>query len=115
MTAEEIQKKSMSFKAVTQDVKWENHLCFNIGDKMFLILGIDQVPVTASVKVSDEDFDGLCQKEGIIPAPYLARHKWVKVDDINRLSPKDWDRLIEHAYGFVKSKLSKALRVRLDA
>lgn len=111
MTAEEIQKKSMSLKAVTQDVKWEHHLCFNIGDKMFL--GVDQVPVSASVKVSDEDFEVLCQKEGIVPAPYLARHKWVKVDDINSLSSKDWDRLIEQAYGLVKAKLSKKLQKEL--
>lgn len=82
MTIEDIQRICMSMKAVTQDIKWENHLCFNIGDKMFIITSPDEVPPMASLKVSDEVFDALTLRDGIIPAPYLARYKWVHVDDL---------------------------------
>jgi predicted DNA-binding protein (MmcQ/YjbR family) len=74
---------------------------------MFIILGLDMSPTTASLKVSEEDFDLLSSKEGFMPAPYLARYKWVHVDDIARLGKKDWERLIQTAYNLIKNKLPK--------
>jgi predicted DNA-binding protein (MmcQ/YjbR family) len=106
MTIEEIQKICVKFKGVTEDIKWENHLCFNIGGKMFLVTAPDHVPPTASIKVSDEDFETLPSREGIIPAPYMARHKWVYLDSINRFSKKEWEAFIKQAYTLVASKLS---------
>ena len=69
MTIDQIESICKPFKGVTQDIKWENHLCFNVGDKMFLVTAPDNSPVTASFKVSDEDFDELIQREGFLPAP----------------------------------------------
>ena len=106
MTIEEIQKICSKFKGVTQDIKWENHLCFNIGGKMFLVTAPDQTPPTASIKVSDDDFETLPDREGIIPAPYMARHKWVYLDSINRFSKKEWEFYAKQAFDLVSSKLS---------
>lgn len=107
MTLEAIQRICNSFPDVTEDIKWEEHLCFNVGGKMFLITSPDLAPVTASFKVSAEDFDLLTEREGFIPAPYLARYHWVKVDDISRLSTKEWKILLQSAYEMVKTKLPK--------
>ena len=38
-----------------------------------------------SFKVEDERFLELTDRPGIIPAPYLARAKWVYVEDANAL------------------------------
>jgi predicted DNA-binding protein (MmcQ/YjbR family) len=105
MTIEEIQALCEKLKGVTLDIKWEDHLCFNIGGKMFLVTAPDHVPVSASLKVSDDDFEILPQKEGIMPAPYMARHKWIYLDDINRFSRKQWENYILLAYSIVASKL----------
>jgi predicted DNA-binding protein (MmcQ/YjbR family) len=106
MTIAEIQSICQKLSGMTEDIKWEDHLCFNVGGKMFLVTAPDQVPVSASIKVSDDEFETLPQREGIIPAPYMARHKWVKLDDINRFSKRQWEFYIAEAYKLVGSTLS---------
>ncbi len=110
MTIEDLQSICSKFKGVTEDIKWENHLCFNIGDKMFLVTAPDRLPITASFKASDEDFNELTERDGFIPAPYMAKHKWVFVDNINRLSKKEWQNYAKQAYELVASKLSMKFR-----
>ncbi|MEX2232780.1 MAG: MmcQ/YjbR family DNA-binding protein [Cyclobacteriaceae bacterium] len=105
MTIEDIQTICRKYHGVTEDIKWEDHLCFNIGGKMFLITAPDAVPCSASIKVADENFDEISSKKGFIPAPYLARYKWVWMDDIRRLSKKQWEVYIDTAYHLVASKL----------
>ena len=43
MTIEEIQKICKSLHSVTEDIKWEHDLCFCIGGKMFVVVGLDQL------------------------------------------------------------------------
>lgn len=107
MTLEGIQQICRKLGEVTEDIKWGDHVCFNVGGKMFLVTAPDQSPVTASFKSSDEKFEELSEKEGCKPAPYLAKHKWVYVDDINRFSTKEWKEILELAYTIVKAKSAK--------
>ena len=113
MTIEAIQSICKQLPGVTEDIKWEDHLCFNVGDKMFLVTAPDMVPPTASFKVSDEEFDEVSSREGFKPAPYLARHKWVYVDDINRLSKKEWSYFVQQAYTLVAAKLPAKIKKKL--
>jgi predicted DNA-binding protein (MmcQ/YjbR family) len=53
------------FPGVTKDIKWGEHLCFNIGGKIFLVTAPDNVPVSASFKTSDEDFESLPNRQGL--------------------------------------------------
>jgi predicted DNA-binding protein (MmcQ/YjbR family) len=105
MDIAEIQAICLKLKGITEDIKWENHLCFNIGGKMFLVTAPDSFPVSASIKVSDDDFLELPTKKGIIPAPYMARHKWVFLEDINIWTKKQWEHYIGNAYHLVGSRL----------
>jgi predicted DNA-binding protein (MmcQ/YjbR family) len=105
MLLEKLQQISKSLPGVTEDIKWEDHLCFNVGEKMFLITSPDKIPVTACFKVNDENFNKLCEKEGFSPAPYLGRYKWVLVDDINRISVSNWERYISDSYQLIYDKL----------
>ncbi len=107
MTLEDLQTICRKLDKVTEDIKWGHDLCFNIGGKMFLVTGADEFPVSASFKASEETFNELTAREGFIPAPYMARHKWVYVDDINRLSKKEWQQYINQSYELVSSKLPK--------
>lgn len=113
MTIDELQKICKKLKGVTEDIKWEDHLCFNICEKMFLVTSPDTVPQSASFKVSDEEFDELSQKDGFMPAPYLARHKWVHLDDLNRLTKKQWEYYVVQSYELISSKLPAKLKKQI--
>ena len=113
MQLEELRTLCKKFKAVTEDVKWGHDLCFCVGGKMFLVAGLDEHPTTASFKVLDEEFEEMCQKEGFSPAPYMARNKWVKIDDISRMKKKEWEHYAKQSYDYVKSKLTKKLQKEL--
>lgn len=106
MTIENLQGICRTLKAVTEDIKWEDHLCFNVGGKMFLVTSPDSVPVSASFKVSDEEFEEIISREGFSPQRHLARYKWVSLDDVNRLSASEWQQFINQSYQLVASKLS---------
>jgi predicted DNA-binding protein (MmcQ/YjbR family) len=113
MTIEDLQKICRKLNGVTEDIKWEDHLCFNVGGKMFLVTAPDRIPHSASFKVSDECFEEVCNWEGFIPAPYMARHKWAHLDDISRLNKKQWEEFIKQSYNLVASKLSAKLKKEL--
>src|SRR6266487_5809535 len=105
MDIEQIQKLCLSLQGVTEDVKWGNDLCFCIGEKMFCVTGMEQ-PLMVSFKCSDEDFEELCERENIVPAPYLARNKWVLVRRASALSKKEWDEYIKKSYKLIAAKLT---------
>ncbi len=106
MTIEEIRSYCLSLPGVTEDKKWEDHLCFNVGGKMFLVTAPDDFPVSASFKASDEQFEELPAREGFIPAPYMARYKWIFIDDIERMNKEEWEEYIRISYDLVFGKLS---------
>lgn len=112
MTIEDLRKICLSFPAVKEDIKWEHDLCFCVGEKMFCVTGLDG-PSGISFKCSDEDFAELTEREGIIPAPYLARNKWVKVETLNTLSVKELKHYISLSYNMIKEKLTKKQRTAL--
>ena len=113
MSIEELMRISKALKGVTTGIKWEEHLCFNVGEKIFLLTAPDQVPPNASFKVTEEDFDSLTELDGISQARYFAKRQWVTVDDINRLSGEEWEQYIEESYRLVASKLTKKKRIEL--
>jgi predicted DNA-binding protein (MmcQ/YjbR family) len=113
MSIEDLMTICRKLKGMTTDIKWEDHLCFNVGEKIFLITSPDSVPPTASFKVKEEDFDRLTEREGIDQARYFARRKWVSVDDIDRLTNKEWEQCISESYRLVVSTLTRKKRSEL--
>ncbi len=105
MAISELREICLTFPGVTEDIKWTDHLCFNIGGKMFLVTSPDNVPVSASFKTSDEDFETLSNRQGFIPAPYMARNKWIFVDDIKRFSKREWEKYLKLSYSMIASRL----------
>ncbi len=93
-----------SLPAVTEDVKWGNDLCFSIGSKMFCVSSLAG-QFSVSFKVKAEEFDELSSSNDIIPAPYVARYKWVLVSNPNRFTKKEWEQYILQSYELVKAKL----------
>lgn len=107
MAAEVIRKHCMSYPHVTEEVLWGSDLVFKIGGKMFAVTCLEPAPVWASFKASDEDFAELTEREGVIPAPYMARHKWIAVQHEDAVTAAELKRLLRNAYDLVFAKLPK--------
>lgn len=114
MTLEVIQNICREMPAVTEDIKWENDLVFSVGEKMFCVVGLDQSPTTASFKVRDDEFEEMCSWPGFKPAPYVARYKWVLIEDISKMKKTDWNKCLRQSYELVRDKLSPKLKKQLD-
>lgn len=108
MDIEPIRKYCLSFPGAVEEVQWVNHLLYKVGGKMFLIYNLDNAyPNRFSIKCSEENFAELTERENIIPAPYLARNKWVNFKDGYKMSMKELKGLIAESYRFVFEKLPK--------
>ncbi|MBC7950012.1 MAG: MmcQ/YjbR family DNA-binding protein [Chitinophagaceae bacterium] len=113
MTLEGIEEICTRMPHVTADIKWETHVCYCVGGKIFIITNPENLPVTASFKVDDDDFGSLSEKEGCKPAPYLAKYKWIYIDDINRMSKKEWEKYLKKAHQIVAAKLPPKIKKQL--
>jgi len=113
MTIDDIRSICKDLPGVTEDIKWEHDLVFSIGAKMFCVVGLEQTPTSASFKVPDDDFDEMSSRPGFKPAPYVAKYKWVWMDDINRLKKNEWKKFVIQSYELVKEKLPAKLKKQL--
>jgi len=110
MDIEALRRYCLSLPQATEDVQWGNNLLFRIGRKMFAIAALDQVPTSVSFKCTPDEFAELIECEGIIPAPYLARNRWVLLESLDALPAKELKRLINDSYSMVAAKLPKKVR-----
>ena len=106
---EDIQAFCKKLPGVKEDIKWGADLCFCIVEKMFCIVPLEG-ELSITFKASPEDFEELILRDGIKPAAYLGRSKWVTVTDITALSRKELERYIEQSYELIKAKLPRKLR-----
>ncbi len=113
MNVEDMQVICKALPSVTEDIKWGNDLVFSIGGKMFCVAGLDHPPTTGSFKVKEEEFEEICNRPGFKPAPYLAKYKWVWVDDIEKMNTRDWKHYIQQSYELVKAKLPAKIKKQL--
>ncbi|PVY42446.1 MmcQ/YjbR family DNA-binding protein [Pontibacter virosus] len=109
MNIESLRSYCLSLRGVTEDVKWGNDLCFLIGGKMFCVTNLDGEP-SVSFKVSDAEFEELTSLTGIIPAPYMARNKWIQVQSWDKFIDPQWENYVKQSYELIKSKLTKKLQ-----
>ena len=112
MTIDSIRAYCHTLAGTTEDVKWEHDLCFSVGAKMFCVAGLE-APFSCSFKVNDEEFEELSSRAGFIPAKYMARAKWVTVDNSAKLSKEEWKSYVNQSYELVKGKLTKKLKQEL--
>ncbi len=76
MNLEDLREYCLSLPGTTESVKWGDDLCFCVGEKMYAVTSLSGQP-SLSVKVPTHKFDQYIESPLFIPAPYLARHKWV--------------------------------------
>lgn len=111
-TKDELLDFCRALPGATEDVKWDHHLVFSVGDKMFAMFDVGDSQLVR-FKVSDGLFPILTREPGITPAPYLARQSWIKLDHTRVLPRGEIEDLLRESHELVAAKLPKRLRVSL--
>jgi predicted DNA-binding protein (MmcQ/YjbR family) len=114
MNVDSIRKYCLSFPQATENLQWGEDLCFKVGGKIFAVLSLDSVPPSLCFKCAPETFAELCEQEGIKPAPYVGRYKWVLLESLDVLGNEELEELILQSYEMVvaKGKRQSVVRVR---
>lgn len=116
MDVESVRKFCLSLPHVTEDVQWESDLLFRIGNKMFAVAALDpSSDHRMSFKCTPETFAELTERDGIIPAPYVARYHWVALERFDTLPERELKELLSNAYQLILGKLPKKSRAELDS
>ena len=111
-----IRKLCLSFPDVAEDMPWGDDLCFKVHGKIFtgMVLSDGRFP-RLTLKCAPETFHELLEIEGISPAPYVGRYKWVMLANSNVLSASELESLIRQSYELVVAKAPKRKAARKKA
>jgi predicted DNA-binding protein (MmcQ/YjbR family) len=114
-SVDSIRKLCLTFPHATEHVQWGDDLVFKIAGKMFAVAPLIPARVFLTLKAGDESFVELTERPGIIPAPYLARAKWVSLEHADALPPAELASLLRTSYDLVVAKLPAKTRASLSA
>lgn len=113
MDIENLRNFCLSMPGTSEGIKYGDQLCFMVMGKVFCSSNTKNLD-RANFKVADEVFEELCEREGIIAAPYGgAKFKWVQVTDFDHLSDTEWAHYLQQSYELVKAKLPKKVQESL--
>jgi predicted DNA-binding protein (MmcQ/YjbR family) len=106
------EKAALALPGATLSVQWGADRVYKVGGKMFACRGDNggakDPPV--SFKCSDLSFELLVKKKGVAPAPYLARAKWVMLENLRALPDAEIEARLAEAHRLVVEKLPRKLR-----
>jgi predicted DNA-binding protein (MmcQ/YjbR family) len=114
MDIEGIRRCCLAFPHTTENVQWGYDLCFKIDGKLFAITPLEPAPTKLSFKASPENFAELCERPGIIPAPYMARAQWVALQQLNAIADSELRELLRDSYRLVFARLPKMRQMDLQ-
>jgi predicted DNA-binding protein (MmcQ/YjbR family) len=104
MDVESIRHFCLYFPDAKENLQWGEDLCFKVRGKIFAVLDLGSVPRRLSLKCTAEKFAELTEQEGISPAPYVGRYKWVLLERLAVLPAPELKGLIRESYAMVASK-----------
>src|SRR5512133_413927 len=114
MDMDAIRVYCLSFPYATENLQWEDELCFKVGGKIFAMVGLGSVPQRLTLKCSPEHFAELTEREGINPARYVGRYKWITVSRPDALTDSELREAISSSYEMVAAT-AKPVRKRSGA
>lgn len=114
MDIEQIRDLCLQLPHTSEGIKYGDQLCFMVAGKSFCSANIKYLE-RIKFKVPDDDFEILCEKEGISAAPYGGvRFKWVQVAGFEFLAEKEWLFYINQSYQLIKASLPKKVLAGLE-
>ena len=114
MDIDELRRHCLGFPHATENVQWGADLVFKVDGKMFAVAPLEVAPVRLSFKCTAENFAELCERPNIIPAPYMARAKWVALESFIAIPDAELRELLAESYRLVWERLPKKRREELS-
>ena len=102
MNVDTIREFCLELPNATEKLQWGDELCFKVGAKIFVMLGLDNPRMC--FKCTPETFAELIERENIRPAPYVGRYKWVMLDRLDALRWNELQDFIRASYEMVAAK-----------
>jgi len=115
MNIDQLRKICLSFPGATEQIQWGDDLLFKVGGKMFAVTPLEPARLWLSLKADPEEFAELTERPGIIPAPYLARAKWIAIETSETLPSTEVAALLRKSYDHVVAKLPQTARESLSS
>lgn len=119
MNAESARTLLLALPHVRETQQWGDNLVFWVGDKraggkMFCLLDLAASRHgVVSFAAAPESFVELTEREGLRPAPYLARAFWVSAERWDAIRDREWVELFRAAHDRVFGRLPKRVREAL--
>jgi predicted DNA-binding protein (MmcQ/YjbR family) len=113
MNLDQLRELCLSFAGATEQIQWGDDLLFKVAGKVFAVTPLEPSKLWLCLKADPEEFVELTERPGIIPAPYLARAKWVAIESAQTVSPAEAAALIRKSYELVVAKLPRRARESL--
>lgn len=116
MDVESLRAFLLSLPDVAETMQWGDNLVYWIGDKtiggkMFALVSLHtDHGAVMSFAAGPERFAELLEREGLFPAPYLARAHWVAMERWNTLSAAELKERLRAARELILAKLPKRTR-----
>ena len=111
MNVDSVRDYCLSFPQAKETLQWGETLCFKTGGKIFAMLSLAAVPPSLCFKCTAERFAELCEQEGIRPAPYVGRYKWVLLERLDVLRDEEIEDLIRQSHEMVAPKGKARIKV----
>ena len=99
---------------VTFDIKWGADRTYCLGAKVFVFAGaLDNEAPKLTFKASELAFEMLTDSGVAVPAPYLARAKWVQLARPDSLTDDEIKAYVAQSHALVAAKLTRKQRAEL--
>ena len=128
MDVERLRAHILTLPHAVETMQWGANLVFWIGDKaiggkMFALINLEDPPPAGAdgeqarrrvthhalmmYSAGPTRYSDLLEREGISPAPYMARIHWVAVERWEIFTTAEWQRELRAAYDITLAKLPK--------
>jgi len=101
----------MALPGAELDIKWGSDHCYCVAGKMFC--ATDGAYSNLGFKATDIAFEALIETGRARPSKYLARAKWLNIDDLAAQDAAEVADWVRTAHGLVAAKLPAKTRKAL--
>jgi predicted DNA-binding protein (MmcQ/YjbR family) len=112
MNFDALRSLCLSLPHSSENLQWDDQLCFKVGAKIFAMVSLSSVPQRLIFKCDPEEFLELIENVGVVPAPYVGRYKWVMLESLDALPNSEIDSCIRKSYTMVAAR-AKPSRPRI--
>jgi predicted DNA-binding protein (MmcQ/YjbR family) len=112
---EEFRELCLSKPQVTEGTPFgEEVLVFKVGNKIFALLSLDEVPPTANLKCEpDLALELRDRYEEVRPGYHMNKKHWNTVELEGGIPTVELGKMIDHSYELVVASLPKSLRAKI--